>query len=358
MGEVFSIMENTLLIEKLDKVADELQNRGLYRLASDIDQVSNTLMKVSPDLGLVDIPKDDLIKTVLFSGGTQGDEMTGITLMGEIAKNPTIASRPGVDLKLQLSNPAAIERCVHFIDEDLNDCFSMEDLTNPNQTKYEMKLAQSIFQNLGGKKGNVDLIVDFHNTTCNMGITLIVSRLSPFMCKLVATLTHMYPDDLKILYTPEVQETSPYLDSLGKNGLTVEVGPLKHGPYLNKVSYAKTKRLASDIMDFVVNWNSGNIPKKGITVPVYRQVQTIEYMVDKTNMTRISDINPELLGKDYSPINKGEILQYMLGTGEPIRYEGTETVYPVFIEEAAKSYRDPKYGDEAMDLTWLSHETW
>lgn len=346
------------LERRLDKIADELTSRGLYKLAADVDTVSNSLMEVSPSLGIADIKVDDLVTSILLSGGTQGDEMAGIALIQEFQQNPVLVQRPGLDVQLQISNPEAVNRCVHYIDDDLNNCFGMDSLTESSPSKYEVRRAQEIFQKFGSKKGNLDLVVDFHNTTANMGITLIIGRLNPFLCKLVATLANRYPDDIKVLFSPEVQETSTCLDSLGRSGLTVEVGPLKHGHYLDRTEYLKTRQIAVDIMDFVVNWNAGNIEKTGVSVPVYRHVQTIEYVTDAAKRKRLSEIAPSLIGKDYHPMSTGDIMQYDIVTGTPIYYHGVDTVYPVFIDETSPTYREPWKDDEAMDLTWLSYESW
>ena len=363
-------MSMSTIAKKLDKLAASLETIGMGDLAGAVDAVANVVAPVVEEEKFVTVdPKDvlgtvgwgELVTSVVFNGGTQGDEMTGITLIKDLAANPDLVTKPGIDLKLNIGNPVAVEKCVHYINDDLNDCFSMEDLTaTAEHTSYEKRRAQEIYLEFGGKKGAIDLVCDFHNTTANMGLTLIVSRLNPFICKLVASLYTKYKDrGAHILYVPEVQETSTFLDSLGKHGLTVEIGPLKHGLYLDKETYEDARGMAVDIMEYVVNWNAGNIDKNVVfDVPVHRHVQIINYITTPDKRTRLSEFNPELYGKDFQPIEKGTILQYRLDTGEAIPYGGDRTVWPTFIDEASPTYREPWKDNEAMALTWLSQEKW
>jgi succinylglutamate desuccinylase len=207
---------------------------------------------------------------------------------------------------------------------------------------------------LGGKKNSVDLVADFHSTSSNMGFTFIVSRLNPFVCRLVAWLYNKYQSPyFHIYYTPEDQDSSPFFDSLGKSGLTVEIGPIPHGTTPHADVYKSARQLAVDVMEFSVGWNDGiHTPEQMIEVPVYKKVQDVLHLKDASGAL-VTQVDPDRLGKDYQPINKGDSMLVQLGTGERIPYEGDRTAYPVFINETAKTY----YG-KAMQLAWLSMEKW
>lgn len=295
------------------------------------------------------------VRTVLLSGGTQGDEMTGIALLKEWEENPSLVERPGIKVLRQLSNPEAVKRCVHSVSQDLNDFFSMEKLIGPAGSCYEQARAQEIFRNLGSSKGSVDLVVDYHNTTANMGVTLIVSRLNPFITRLVATLQQRYPSFVHILYTPEEQMSSTFLDSLGVSGLTVETGPLEHGPHLDVVQYDKVRKIASDIMDFCAAWNTDSAPKEKAEVPVYRFLREVQYEDFDKDAVMEEDLNPELLGKDFQPIAPGTLL-LSRGVGVPEYWAGPGLAYPCFIRERA--YRSVSEDEVALYLTSLSTENW
>ena len=280
--------------------------------------------------------------------------------MKELMSNPNLVAKPGIDLHLNYGNPHAIERCVRFTQRDMNRCFSAGDLASPAGDCYEQSRAQEVYHALGGKKGVMDLIVDFHATVANMGMTFIVSRTNPFICRMVAWLYEKHQHEgAHILYTAEDQETSPFLDSLGKCGLTIEVSPVGKGVLPAQEQYDQLRAVASEIMTFVNCWNDGIYkPEQVVEVPVYRLVQTIKYETDSTGTIRVSDVHPDILGKDFQPMKAGDPMMVDLRTGAVTAYEGDRVVWPVFICETASTYRDPRFGNQAMDLTWLNNEKW
>lgn len=73
------------------------------------------------------------------------------------------------------ANPKAHQENKRYLDHDLNRQFGLADLNNPDLTSYEQCRAKAMNQQLG-PKGNAqtDFIIDLHNTTSNMGPSLIL----------------------------------------------------------------------------------------------------------------------------------------------------------------------------------------
>ncbi|KAF3841318.1 hypothetical protein F7725_007180 [Dissostichus mawsoni] len=104
-------------------------------------------------------------RRVAIFGGTHGNEMSGVTLVNLWVKNGAEIQRKGVETKPFITNPKAVEKCARYVDTDLNRAFTPENLR-----------AQEI-NGIFGPKGSpdaYDVIFDLHNTTSNMGCTLIL----------------------------------------------------------------------------------------------------------------------------------------------------------------------------------------
>ena len=348
------------IVSRIDTLSATLDSMGKSRIAGTLDIVANTIESV-PAARQAQTPSslDIKVTNIAFFGGVHGDETPGILLINELKANPNLVDKPGLSLSLNLGNPAGISRGVRYNNMDMNRCFSLASLS-AEPCCPEAARAQEIFRDLGGRKGVVDLLVDFHSTVCSMGLTFIVSRTDPFICRMVGWLLNKHAaPDVHVLYTAEDQDSSPYLDSLGKSGLTVEVGPLGKGLLPSQDQYDRLRAVAMDIMDFVNCWNDGIYSVADATeIPVYRYVQTVKYDVDPQSGQRVTDVYPGLVGKDFQSMKKGDPMQVDLRTGAVTAYEGDRVVWPVFICETASTYRDPRFGNQAMDLTWLSNEKW
>ena len=301
-------------------------------------------------------PETSRPRKIAVVGGTHGNERGGVWVVEDLLGRPQDWQVPGLEVIGLLANPLAIQRNLRYLDRDLNRCFGPQLLhSRPDHEVWERRRALEIFEILGGGADRPDLVIDLHNTTANMGVTLIVSRLNPFITRLVATLQQRYPSFVHILYTPEEQMSSTFLDSLGVSGLTVETGPLEHGPHLDVVQYDKVRKIASDIMDFCAAWNTDSAPKEKAEVPVYRFLREVQYEDFDKDAVMEEDLNPELLGKDFQPIAPGTLL-LSRGVGVPEYWAGPGLAYPCFIRERA--YRSVSEDEVALYLTSLSTENW
>ena len=141
------------------------------------------------------------IKTIVISGGTHGNELTGVQLIKKWSANPALYKEKVNDIVVEavLVNPAAAAVCKRYVDYDLNRSFARQMLDgSPNSLNAEWNRAQEL-NKLYGPKGNLtktDLILDIHNTEANMGICLILSEKNPFTKRASAELMSEFPGEI------------------------------------------------------------------------------------------------------------------------------------------------------------------
>jgi len=184
---------------------------------------------------------------VVVVGGTHGNEYTGVWLEKALRdKTDTL-----------VGNPAAVEANRRFLDEDLNRCFLRSKLDAPPKT-VEARRAREVDAELGpkGSDAAADLVIDLHTTTANMGVTMICDAWCPFALRAAVYVKQQLDDpsnkvfgDVKIMYNDEQdKENAPYLASVGKAGLQIEVGPTPQGVVRWDVVDA-TKRALDAVLD-------------------------------------------------------------------------------------------------------------
>lgn len=268
------------------------------------------------------------IKKVALVGGTHGGELTGIFLVKKFQQSPHLIQRHGFETITFISNLKAVEVGTRYIDIDLNRAFNPQDLQNPQLTNYEQSLAKKIAHKIEEEK--IDLIIDLHSTTSNMGLTVILHGDNPNLLKIAGYLTQTN-SKVKIL-THNLNKQTSYLLSSAEFGITIEVGAVANG-VLDAKLFQETENLVYAILDYL------EADKKGqpLSVPpsfnYYSAIGTVDYpRNDRGEITAM--IHPKLQFQDYQPLNPGNPI-FITFDGEEIFYQGNETVYPVFINEAA-----------------------
>ncbi|MBC1255401.1 aspartoacylase, partial [Trichormus variabilis] len=189
------------------------------------------------------------INRVAIIGGTHGNEFTGAFLVKKFQQFPEVIQKPSFETLTILGNPKAFEAGKRYIEKDLNRCFLTESLQNPNLSSYEDIRAKQIAGVLGEEnQPKVDVVIDLHSTTANMGLSIILGNQDPFLLKLCAYLSEINPL-VKVCYTiPE--KGSNFLRSLNKLGFVIEVGAVAQG-VLNAELFQKTEQLIYTILDYV-----------------------------------------------------------------------------------------------------------
>ena len=268
------------------------------------------------------------IKRVALVGGTHGGELTGVFLVKKFQQSPQLIQRNGIETITFIANEKAVSMGTRYIDTDLNRAFNRQDLENPRLINYEQSLAKKIARRI--KQEKIDLIIDLHSTTANMGLTVILHSDHPYLLKLAAYLTQIN-SKVKILQHTLNQESS-YLISSAELGITIEVGAIANG-VLDAKLFQETEELIHAILDYLEADRKGqplSIPS-GFTK--YSAIGTVDYPRNELGVIRAM-IHPQLQFQDYQPLNPGNPI-FITFDGEEIFYQGDETVYPVFINEAA-----------------------
>ncbi|XP_016141383.1 aspartoacylase [Sinocyclocheilus grahami] len=276
-------------------------------------------------------------KRVAIFGGTHGNEMSGITLVNMWIQNSAEIERNGLVVKPFISNPRAVEKCTRYIDTDLNRAFTPENLSAPDVEglPYEVQRAKEINRMFGpkGSSDAYDAIFDLHNTTSNMGSTLILeSSTDLFNLQMVHYIKKaMVPHTCSVLLNEHPQLKYSTTRSVAKHPIGLEVGPQPQGVLRSNV-FESMRTILKHALDFIELFNSG-VEFPPCTVDVFRVQERMDYPRD-TNGNITAMVHPHLQDCDWEPLNRGDPM-FLTFDGRTVLYEGANTVYPTFINEAA-----------------------
>ncbi|MEH2197305.1 aspartoacylase [Nostoc sp.] len=278
------------------------------------------------------------IERVAIVGGNHGNELTGVHLVKRFQQYPNLINRASFETLALLGNLKAIEEGKRYIDKDLNRCFTNQSLQNLQLSSYEDTRARALQEILQPpNQPFVDVIIDLHSTTANMGLSLIFCDMNPFLLRLGAYLTSINPM-VKIFVNPQSREGG-FLRSLCELGFVIEVGAVAQN-ILNAELFQQTEQLIYAILDYFEGCKQGSIPQTNNTLTLYEYIETIDYpRSDAYGGLRLRGeiqamIHPQLQFRDYEPLNPGDPM-FVTFAGKDIFYEGESTVYPIFINEAA-----------------------
>lgn len=287
---------------------------------------------------------DDPIKYVAITGGTHGNELTGVHLIKHWGSHSDEITRNSFSTELHLANPKANKVIRRYIDQDLNRQFTLNDLRNPKLQGYEQQRAKSLDALLGPKENpRVDFVIDMHTTTTNMGMTLVLNSSDPIVIGMAFYIKQQMPE-ATLFYEPSDRLENNFLISMGRlNGLLIEVGPIAQGLLKYQV-YSDTRTAVMHALDFLEKVNNGQLPSLPDQMAGYEFIKKIPLPENEAGELTAM-IHPSLQDKDYQQIRPGDPLFITL-TGETIPYEGDSTVYGAFINEAA--YYDRNIGLSLM----------
>ena len=272
------------------------------------------------------------IGKVAVVGGTHGNELTGIYLVKKFQMFPELLRRKSFESQTVIANPQAVAANRRYLDRDLNRCFGNEDLSNLELTGYENIRAKEIAIQLGSKdRFNRNVIIDLHSTTSNMGLTILPSSRHPFNMRLGAYLSTLHPD-VRVVCGIECSQNDPMLRSLSPLGCTIEVGAVPQG-VLNADLFQKTEMLVSAILDYIDAQNLGKSLPVAPYLTYYQSISSIDYPRNSSGEIQAM-VHPQLQSQDYQALRSGDPL-FLTFTGDAILYRGEETVFPIFINEAA-----------------------
>ncbi|XP_012697345.1 N-acyl-aromatic-L-amino acid amidohydrolase (carboxylate-forming) B-like [Clupea harengus] len=280
------------------------------------------------------------LSRVAVCGGTHGNELSGVYLVRERLKKKQ-QQREGQEsfsVTMVMGNPRAVQQCRRYTEADLNRCFTRATLNSPisDKTPYEIIRSQEL-NGLLGPKGSpkaMDLVCDLHNTTANMGLCFITFSDSDWIS------LHIYRHLQRELATIPVRyihfdlpKNEAYsLESVGKHGFAMEIGPQPHGSVRSNVFVAMQEGIEL-MLEWIRLFNSGTHFEGG-SVEVFTLVKNIDYPRDPETRSITAAIHPELQDRDFCLLHPGDPL-FLSFSGETLRYKGKEPLYPFFVNECA-----------------------
>lgn len=274
-----------------------------------------------------------MFNSIALVGGTHGNETSGIQLIKNWQKHGIPEQFQALNISLHIANQAALNANVRFVEEDLNRQFTLDGLASSNSSK-EATLAKTINAELGPKgASNTDFVIDIHNTTSEMGATLIILEADEFHVQL-ARYVKKYMPEANIL----VEDEKPFLEhgylcTTGKRGVMIEVGGQPQG-VLREDVYLLTQTMAEVILAFCLAFNQNTIEAASLPpCEAFRLGENISFPLDE-NGQRTAMIHHALQDADFEPLVPG-MPMFRTFDGHDIAWQGERETYPHFINEAA-----------------------
>ena len=273
------------------------------------------------------------INSVAIVGGTHGNEFSGIYLLRKWREDPQLVSRSTFSSQMVFANPKAFEENKRYLDCDLNRQFGLADLDNPELASYEQSRAKAINLQIG-PKGNAktDFIIDLHNTTSNMGPSLILIQSDAFNRKLGAYVKSKMPNAVVVLEDQISVEEHAFLSSITKQGVIVEVGPQPQSVIRQDV-LDWMEEMTQHILDFIDLYNKDALPELPASYEAFKYEETLKLPEDADG-ERIGMVHKNVQDADFQPLCEGDPI-FTLFDGSEINWEGDYVAYPHFINEAA-----------------------
>lgn len=275
------------------------------------------------------------LSNVAITGGTHGNELVGIRLVRHWKSNTSHVTRQSFKTHLALNNIPAIEKCVRYIDNDLNRCFSNKEVVATGNG-YEVKIAHEIKEWIA--TNNIDFHVDLHNTTANTGALLILTPTaaqSMLNLQILAKLRCSFNFPIRVLSFAGKSLGGGILEIAGC-GFGFENGPVPHGT-LKADLFKQTSNVTCKVLDIIEEFNQGvQLDEQELEVYEFERVM---FFPKDGNGNVTAMIHGHLEGKDWVPVQKGDPL-FMTFSGETILHEGDEEIIPTFINEASYMEKD------------------
>lgn len=279
------------------------------------------------------------IKNILITAATHGNEMSGIHAVKKWQEDSNDLSQlvPSAALSFELVNKSALAQNRRFVDEDLNRQFTPKLLKNNALRTNEQKLAKKFNEQYGPKEDPItDFLIDIHNTTSNMGPTLIILVNDDFHQQLARYVKKFMPSSIMLIEDYQNYPDFGYLCTVGRKGVMIEVGPQPQG-LLKAQAYQQTIEMTASILKFVELYNAGNAP---VLPPVeaFRLGKEVFYPTTQKDGHTVKEamIHPSIDNKDFCLMKRYSPC-FVDFNGNDILWQEDDT-YPHFIGEAAYNH--------------------
>lgn len=278
------------------------------------------------------------IKHCLIVGGTHGNEMSGLVALNAPLQTQLKETHPTLDINFEVGNPRAVKRNIRFTEEDLNRQFTLANLApSSNNLSYEAQRARELNAKWGPKAApSTDVVIDIHNTTSNMGPTLIILTLDEFHISLSRYIKHYMPEAVILLEDEKSISDHPYLCTLGKVPLMIEVGAQPQGVCRADIS-KQAMTLLQLILEFCQHYNENSAVLALLKPTQGFRLTGVEYYPEATSddsdYLREWMIHPDLQDADFQALNRNQPI--FISHQDEVKHWDGATTYPHFINEAA-----------------------
>ncbi|KAG5203606.1 hypothetical protein JEQ12_003189 [Ovis aries] len=221
---------------------------------------------------------------------------------------------------------------------------------------YEVRKAQEINHLFGPKdsEDSYDIIFDLHNTTSNMGCTLILedSR-NDFLIQMFHYIkTSLAPLACYVYLIEHPSLKYATTRSIAKYPVGIEVGPQPQG-VLRADILDQMRKMIKHALDFIQNFNEGKeFPP--CAIEVYKIMEKVDYPRNESGEIA-AIIHPKLQDQDWKPLHPEDPV-FLTLDGKTISLGGDQTVYPVFVNEAA--YYEKKEAFAKTTKLTLNAKAW
>ena len=283
----------------------------------------------------------DIEKIYVF-GGTHGNEFTGAYIVNNWDTIfPENSLQSDIDIIPVLSNPKAFRNKVRYIDNDLNRMFSVKNLEGHHSSSYEIERAKSINHRAGPKIDNRNFIIDTHTTNASMGVTLITADRDPHTLNLIKYISD-HIGSVNVIYTDIEDKESPYLASIAKHHLIIEIGSIANSIVDHNI-FDKTKAVIRLTIDYLNRLKNSSIEiDKELSIPAFTVAKSVKFPRDE-NGDLAGMIHKEIQGKDFiKKIDKNTNI-FMLFSGEAAKLNEEGEYYMSFINESAYYEEDTAF---------------
>uniref|UniRef100_A0A7S1RVB5 Aspartoacylase n=1 Tax=Alexandrium catenella TaxID=2925 RepID=A0A7S1RVB5_ALECA len=302
------------------------------------------------------------VKRVAIVGGTHGNETNGVQLAKHFMRNLGQVQRPSFATEVLLANTFAIEANTRYVDEDLNRCYLLADLTDDAkaETNRERKRAREIDQVLGPKSSDeprCDLVIDLHNTTASTDIALLMAPDDEFSHQIAYYLKSL-DSGVRIIHWNPLADWA-LCPSVGRSGMTFEVGACPWGCLVPDL-FMRSQKLVLAALDYVESHNkriaSGGSIGPEVSMPVFKAIGvSIDYPRNEEGEL-LGMVHQDLQGGDFKELSDGVPL-FQRFDGEVVAFSREEhkvpeqhkKVFALFVNEAA-------YYEKKMALMLVSQE--
>ena len=288
---------------------------------------------------------------VLVVAATHGNERNAPWLLEGWRKNPNTLVSHGLELALEIGNPAAHRANCRYLDRDLNRSFAPELLADASRSEREIGRARELLAQYGPDGAQPCAVaIDLHSTTSAMGNSLVVYGRRPEDLALAAGIQGRLGLPI-YLHEADAAQTG-FLVERWPSGLVIEVGPVPQGVIDPTICRQTQLGLEATLAVIAQAWQGSLRLPPQLVVHRHRGSVDVPREVDGSPA---ACLDRRRQGRDWQPIRPGDPL-FRRRDGRAIPYQPPaalvdEPAWPVFINEAA-------YGEKGIALSLTTREEW